>query len=418
MKRFYGLLTWVPVLVLAGLLPGCAGLAGLGVEGGVHETSVTPPPPEMAVQMRSWVDKEGKYHEERVMEKLKDPSRPAHLQVMQTTWRDKSGEAQKGTVAALVVDTPPSSEPGVPSRDAWVVVMWRYDGTYSDGCVHGVVVRTDASGEFYAHGWIDPLNFGPQFYPWRRYQRLLVYKPGFAIADTGAGADIRISPSNKKPFIMLHPLTGGLEERLAEVSVLLDGPLNCSTSSLISPPSPQMVPFLLAMLDEATTLVKTKPEQDRVEYMRFQVGRATGLVEPPSARSIYVVPMVERPSEVLSPKAPAMQVAAAPAAVAVPQTATVAGPASRTLKADYCSYLYDISREDCSTKFTERHEDCTRNANAATGIGISREQKRLFTLYMQVLQASDEQFNKRCLAWCNGKDVWYEEFSKAVCNIS
>ncbi len=305
-------------LAVVAAFSGCAGLAGMGVEGGVHETSVTPPPPDMAVQLRSWFDGQGKYHQEHVMEKLKDPSRPAHLQVLQATWRDQNGEEHKGTVAALVTDPPRQRDPGVPSGDAWVVVMWRYAGTYSDGCVHGAVVRTDAAGQFRAHGWIDPLNFGPEFYPWRRYQRLLVYKPGYAIADTGAEADIRI-PADNKPFIMLHPLTGGLEARLAEVNELIDGPtLNCSNSSLISPPSPQMAPFLLAITDEAASLAKNKGEQDSVEAMRTRVKlrlRLAGVQAPtiqPVAVPVMVAPaLAPAPRAVMAPVSGVMAPAAA-----------------------------------------------------------------------------------------------------------
>ena len=219
------------VLALLLSLSGCAGLAGMGVDGKVTETTAL----------------------------LPDPQIPPTTHPGETTirWRDKQGNLHSKRVKTQIVDSPPPRDmsPGVPSRDAWVIVMWRYSGSYSDGCVHGVVVRTDARGEFHAHSWFDPLNFGPEFFPWRRYQRL-----------------------DQAPFIVLHPFTGGLKKRLQEVFFLSDQ-LNCSSSSLIAPPSPQMAPFLLAMLDEADALARTKQEHDQVEQRRNQVRSDTGLIK-------------------------------------------------------------------------------------------------------------------------------------------
>ncbi len=90
------------------------------------------------------------------------------------------------------------------------------------------------------------------------------------------------------------------------------------------------------------------------------------------------------------------------------------GPA---LQPGSCDGLYNMAKNDCSTKFTQRHEDCAMSANAATGIGISPDNKRAFSFLRQLPGFNEAKFNERCLAWCNGKDVWYDDFSKAVCNI-
>lgn len=93
------------------------------------------------------------------------------------------------------------------------------------------------------------------------------------------------------------------------------------------------------------------------------------------------------------------------------------GKPGSSLKSDSCSGLYNISKDDCSTKFTERHEDCAKSANAATGIGITHDAKKWFTLYRQLPGFNETKFNESCRSWCNGKDVWYDDFSKVVCNI-
>lgn len=84
---------------------------------------------------------------------------------------------------------------------------------------------------------------------------------------------------------------------------------------------------------------------------------------------------------------------------------------------DNCKQLYGISLDDCSTKLTERHEVCTKSANAKSGIGMGGGEGRYFAWISHLPGFNESEFNKNCLAWCKGKEVSYKQFSKTVCNI-
>ncbi len=81
-----------------------------------------------------------------------------------------------------------------------------------------------------------------------------------------------------------------------------------------------------------------------------------------------------------------------------------------------CTQLYDVASDDCSKTFKEYKQACDEFAKAG-GMETSRFAMMLVGRLSDLPGFNKAKFNKSCLAWCRGKDVSYDQFSDAVCNI-